>query len=168
MCICVGNILLLLSLSHGLDNTTRSSLLYDPELRDHDPELTTSRPGAQDFTTVTSRTLFLVLSSSLFSKCPSAQSINTLCAHSFIACCILNFILNTYSSSLYILHLVHRPVLLGTRGLPRVDIQTTTLKQQSQRNFVDEFGQSRTISNQTPSIKEDRHHNHLTGLPRLK
>ena len=84
----VGNILLLLSLSHGLDNTTRSSLLHDPELRDHDPELTTSRPGAHDFTTVTSRTLFLVLSSSLFSKCPSAQSINTLCAHSFIACCV--------------------------------------------------------------------------------
>ena len=51
----VGNILLLLSLSHGLDNTTRSSLLYDPELRDHDPELITSRPGAHNFTTRSSR-----------------------------------------------------------------------------------------------------------------
>ena len=104
--------------------TTRSSRhrnFREPELTTttrsyHDPELTTSqfsrssrqRPGA--ITTRSSRhhyhqdrTLLLVFFSASPSKCPSAQSINTLCAHSFIACCILNFILNTYSSSLYIL-----------------------------------------------------------------
>ena len=62
----------------------------------------------------------------------------------FIYCllCIILPLNNTYISNLkvvHLLHLVHRPVLLGTRGLPRVDIQTTTLKQQSQRNFTNNF-----------------------------
>ena len=69
----VGNIILLLSLSHGLDNTTRSSRLHDQELRDHDPELTTLRPSRAELSP-----LFSLLPCT--SKCPSAQSINTLCA----------------------------------------------------------------------------------------
>ena len=85
----VGNILLLLSLSHGLDNTTRSSLLYDPELRDHDPELITLQPSRAPGSRHHDRHEPNSLPCSLFfltSKCPSAQSINTLCAHLFIAC----------------------------------------------------------------------------------